>query len=435
MATTDTFVIQGLAGEKKLKGAVRINGAKNAVLKAMAATILIEGPVRLTNVPHTDDVETLIEILRKLGATVEWTDHTLIIDTAGINKTDIDAQMAQKMRASVVLTGPLLARFGKATFPAPGGCVIGTRPIDIFIEGYKKMGAKMTPDNNLYIIEAPLHLTGADIFLSIQAVGPTETLMMSATLARGTTVLKNCAMEPEIVSIAEWLNECGASISGAGTPTITIIGTAGKLLAARGYETIPDRIEAGSFLLLGALCASDLIIEKCRPEHFESVINLLKSSGVPIEVGKDFVHIVGNATKTGSYAPFNIRTHEYPGFPTDLQSPAVTYLTQVSGESTVLETIFEGRFKFTEELIKMGANISMMNQREIMIKGATPLVQLPEGECLSAHDIRAGFAVVMAALVGSGTFTVTNVHLIDRGYEKLEERLRAIGADIVRTNK
>jgi UDP-N-acetylglucosamine 1-carboxyvinyltransferase len=432
MNTKETFVIKGLGGEKKLKGSVKINGAKNAVLKAMAATILVDGPVTLTNVPHTDDVETLIEILRKLGASIEWTDHKLIIDTTKINSTDIDADMAQKMRASVVLTGPLLARFGKVSFPAPGGCVIGTRPINLFIDGYRKMGATVTFAPEAYIIEAPKKLSGAEIFFDFQTVGGTETLMMAAALSNGTTVLKNCAMEPEIQSVADWLNQCGAVINGAGTTTITIKGTGGKLLKATSYETVPDRIEAGSFLLLGALCASDLVIENCRPEHMEAVINLLKSSGVPIETDATSVRIVGNTAPTNTFTSFNIRTHEYPGYPTDIQSPIVTYLTQVNGESIVLETIFEGRFKFTEELIKMGASITAMNPREILIKGPTPLKELPAGEMLSAHDIRAGFAVVMAALVGTGTFTVSNVHLIDRGYEQLEDRLRAIGAQIER---
>ena len=434
MNTKDTFVIQGLAGERKLKGTVTINGAKNAALKAMAAAVLCDGPVLLENIPHTDDVETLAEILRKLGATVAWKDHKLEIDPSRINSTEIDADLAQKMRASVVLTGPLIARFGKVSFPSPGGCVIGTRPIDQFLDAYEKMGAEVVCGETAYIISAPRGITGVEKFFNFQTVGGTETIMMAATLATGTTVLKNCAMEPEIVNVAEWLNECGAHISGAGTTTITIKGTDGKLLKPKSYTCVPDRIEAGSFLLLGALTATDLIIDKCRPDHMEAVINLLRSAGVPIETTATQVKIKGNTSKPGSFSSFNVRTHEYPGFPTDIQSPAVTFLTQASGEGTVLETIFEGRFKFTEELIKMGADIKIMNPREILIKGPTPLNQLPDGEVLSAHDIRAGFAVVMAALVGKGAFTINNVHLIDRGYERLEERLSALGASIKRVS-
>jgi UDP-N-acetylglucosamine 1-carboxyvinyltransferase len=257
--------------------------------------------------------------------------------------------------------------------------------------------------------------------------------MMAAVLAHGTTVLKNCAMEPEIVNVAEWLNECGANIVGAGTPTITIVGTGSTLLSPKkGYVTIPDRIEAGSYLLLGALCAEELTLTHCRPDHMEAVINLLKSSGVPIETTKDEVRIRGNRQSNDSCTSFNVRTHEYPGFPTDLQSQMVAFLSQTTGESIVLETIFEGRFKFTEELTKLGATITAMNPREILIKGPSTFTELPEGEFLSAHDIRAGFAVVMAALVAKGTFTINSVHLIDRGYEKLEERLAAIGAQIKR---
>lgn len=434
MNTKEVFVIQGLAGEKKLKGTVKINGAKNAALKAMAAAVLFDGPVRLKNIPHNDDVETLATILRKLGAKVDWQDHELVIDATSVTSTDIDPDLAQKMRASVVLTGPLLGRYGSASFCTPGGCVLGARPIDLFLAGYEKMGAGYEFVENLCNIKAQPKLKGTEIFFNIQAVGPTETLMMAAVLAEGTTVLKNCALEPEIVNVAEWLNAGGAKITGAGTTTITIEGTAGKLLSHTApYTTIPDRIEAGSFLLLGALSADDLTITDCRPDHMEAVINLLKSSGVPLEIGKDTIRIVGNASKpNNSFTSFNVRTHEYPGYPTDIQAQISTYLTQTTGESIIFETIFEARFKYVEDLTKMGAHVTVMNPREILIKGPTELSALAEGEELQAHDIRAGFAVVMAALVAKGESIVNNVHLIDRGYEKLEERLSALGASIVR---
>jgi UDP-N-acetylglucosamine 1-carboxyvinyltransferase len=434
MHTKEVFVIQGLAGEKKLKGSVRINGAKNAALKAMAAAVLFDGPVRLKNIPHNDDVETLATILRKLGAKVDWQDHELVIDATSVTSTDIDPDLAQKMRASVVLTGPLLGRYGSASFCTPGGCVLGARPIDLFLAGYQKMGAGYEFVENLCNIKAQTNLKGTEIFFNIQAVGPTETLMMAAVLAEGTTVLKNCALEPEIVNVAEWLNAGGAKITGAGTTTITIEGTAGKLLShAAEYTTIPDRIEAGSFLLLGALSADDLTITNCRPDHMEAVINLLKSSGVPLEIGSDTIRIVGNASKpNSSFTSFNVRTHEYPGYPTDIQAQISTFLTQTTGESIIFETIFEARFKYVEDLSKMGAHITVMNPREILIKGPTELSALTDKEELQAHDIRAGFAVVMAALVAKGESIVNNVHLIDRGYEKLEERLSALGASIIR---
>lgn len=337
------------------------------------------------------------------------------------------------MRSSVVLTGPLLARFGKVSFPAPGGCVIGARPVDLFIEAYKKMGASVDLKNDTYYISAKEgKLESSEIFFNVQTVGGTETLMMAAVLAQGKTILKNCAMEPEIVSVAEYLNSCGANIKGAGTSTIEITG--GSLLESKGkaYVTLPDRIEAGSFLLLGALCADNLKIKNCNPLHLESTISLLKESGVPISVTENSIEIKDNAKiKNSDLKSFNIRTHEYPGFPTDLQAPMVTFLTQVSGESMVFETIYEGRFKFTQNLTKLGAEITTMNPREILIHGNAILKSI-ENETLDAYDIRAGFATVMAALIAKGSSTINNIYYIDRGYESLETRLSAIGANITR---
>lgn len=443
---SSSFSITGLAGKKTLKGKVSINGAKNAALKAVAAAILFSGKVRLENVPDTADIETIAAILRKLGAKIEWVandkttkKHILEIDTTTIKSTDIDPTLAAGMRASVVLTGPLLARFGKVSFPAPGGCVIGARPIDLFIEGYKKMGAKVELKKGLYHITVPKDsegravLCGMENFFHIISVGGTETLMMAAVLAKGKTTLQNCAMEPEIVNVAEWLVACGAKIRGAGTPTIEIEGTAGKLLEPKKtYVTIPDRIEAGSFVLLGALCTKDLIIENCEPKHLESLLHLLDDSGVPVEIGATSIHIKNNTKPNAQFKSFNVSTKEYPGFPTDLQAQVVAFLTQVKGESSVLETIFEGRFKYVEDLMKLGANIKVINPREVLIKGPTTFAEAKDDGELLAHDIRAGFAIVMAALVADGKFVVRNAHLIDRGYEKLEERLRGLGAKIER---
>jgi len=253
--------------------------------------------------------------------------------------------------------------------------------------------------------------------------------MMAATLAKGTTTLKNCAMEPEIASVAEWLNECGAKIEGAGTTTITIHG--GKpLKAKKPYHAIPDRIEAGSFLFLGALCADDLLISDCEPKHLESVTNFLSSSGVPLEIGKDFIRIKNNGKlKNNSFRSANIRTHEYPGFVTDLQPIAAVFLSQVSGEGIIFETIFEGRFKYIDDMVKLGSKAKVMNPREVLVQGPAKLKALPAGEELTAHDIRAGFAIVLAALCADGTSVIRNVNLIDRGYESLEKTLSALGAD------
>ena len=442
--TKESFIIEGLGGKKVLKGKVSITGAKNAALKAMAAAVLFDGKVTLENIPNTDDIHTLSEILRKLGAEVTWVNkgharQILEIDASNIHNTDIDPNLAGAMRASVVLTGPMLGRFNKVTFPSPGGCVIGARPINLFLDAYEKMGATVREENNCsYVIEAPKGLKGVENFFDMVTVGATETIMMAAVLAKGTTILRNCAMEPEIVNVAEWLISCGANIKGVGTPTIVIEGTDGKLLSPTNhYTAIPDRIAAGSFLILGALCADELTIENCRPDYMEADISILKSAGVPIEIGRDYLKISKNAKiDSASWKPLaDLRTHEYPGFSTDLQPQMAVFLTQTSCESKVFETIYEGRFKYVTDLQKMGANITVMNPREILIKGPTALKQFPDGEELNARDIRAGFAVVMAALTATGKFTVNNVHLIDRGYEKLEERLRELGASVQRVSQ
>jgi UDP-N-acetylglucosamine 1-carboxyvinyltransferase len=293
------------------------------------------------------------------------------------------------------------------------------------------------------MIQMPAINADTTINFEMKTVGGTETLMMAAVLGNGTVTLNNCAAEPEIVNVAEWLNQCGADINGVGTETIVIRGTKGKLLTPKvPYIAIPDRIEAGSYLILGALCASELTITNCRPDHLNSLIDLLKISGVPITIdsyqkSSNFsISIKGNTLPNSTFKSFNVSTKEYPGFPTDLQAQIVTYLTQVTGTSTVTENIYEGRFKYVNDLSKMGAIINMNGPREVTINGPDELIELPKNDDnsdeLFAHDLRAGFAIVMAALVGKGTFTVNNAYFIDRGYEKLEERLKKLGANIRR---
>ncbi len=463
MNKKEKFIIQGLAGEKSLMGKVEINGAKNSALKAMAGSILFAGEVTLNNIPDTEDVHTMRDVLVDLGAKVEWKDgdcksKILKIDTSTMNKTDINPELSKTMRSSVVLTGPMLARFGKVSFPAPGGCVIGARPIDLFIEGYKKMGATVTLRDDLYFIDASKGLIGTEMIFNKISVGGTETLMMAATLSTGTTTLQNCAMEPEIGNVAEWLNQNGADIEGIGTTTLVIRGSAGKLFSnKKDYTAIPDRIEAGSYLLLGALCAERLEIKDCRPDHIGQVIDMLRESGVDISIidgngvnidgkGANKTIVVSNDKSRPDYRfkAFNVETKVFPGFPTDLQSPMVVFLTQSEGESSVLETIFEGRFKYVDDLVKMGADITKIDQDKILVKGPTPLRELSADTSsgtsdqtfqaleLSAHDIRAGFAIVLACLLAKGKFAINNVHLIDRGYESLELRLKDLGADVVR---
>jgi UDP-N-acetylglucosamine 1-carboxyvinyltransferase len=422
----ESFHITGLAGAKTLEGSIPVYGAKNAVLKTFAASFLFDGPVTIGNVPEIEDVHRMVEIIEDLGGTVSKKEDQYTIDTSNVTHGDVDDEIARRLRVSIVCSGPLLARFKKVTFPHPGGDLIGPRPINLFLDGFKRMGAEVTTDGDRYTLSAPNGLKGAEIFFLFITVTGTETLMLAATLAEGKTVLKNAAMEPEIVALAEFLNSCGAKISGAGTPTITIEG--GNLLRANGTvcETIPDRIETGSFMILAALAGKDITITDCNPSHTEMIMRLMQDSGVEIETTESTIRIRSNGA---SYTPLQIRTHEYPGFATDLQSPMVVYLTQAEGESTVFETIFGGRLNYTQDLIAMGANITLWNPHQISVKGRTPLV----GRELESPDIRAGLAFLIAAAIAEGNSIVHNIYHIDRGYAGVEKRLQKLGLSIERT--
>ncbi|HVY73013.1 MAG TPA: UDP-N-acetylglucosamine 1-carboxyvinyltransferase [Candidatus Paceibacterota bacterium] len=423
----DTFVVEGLNGRKMLNGEIRVGGAKNAILKAIAATILFEGDVVLTNVPQIEDVLTECKILEELGATVVQKDaHTYMINTDGITSSTLPDELARKIRASIVFSGPLLARFGSVVFPHPGGDVIGPRPINLFLDGFTKLGATVVLEGDSYMVQAE-KLKGAEIIFQPISVTATETLMMAATLAEGTTVLKNAAREPEITDLAFYLNECGANITGAGTDTITIVG--GAKLRANGisYDTPPDRIEAGTFVLLGALAGERVRVTNCIPEHVEALTSLLKESGVKLDIGKDYIEVAGCANPKA----FDVRTAEYPGFATDLQPPLVVYLTQAQGVSNLSETIWKGRLAYTADLVRMGANIELLDAQNARISGPTPL----HATELVSPDIRAGLAFLMAAAIADGTSTISNVYHIDRGYEHIEERLANLGLSIRRETK
>ncbi len=437
--TSDKFLIKGLGGTKSLSGKIRVNGAKNAALKLMAASILFGDKVSLKNIPSIEDVHRMRDLLMAMGATaVENKKGEYEIDTKFARKDGkLDHEISKRLRASIVTTGPALSRFGKVNFPHPGGCVIGVRPIDLFIDGFKKMGANVRVskkgDKDWYKISAKGgKLRGAEIFFKQQSVTATETFMMAAVLAKGKTILKNAALEPEIKHLADFLSMGGAKIKGAGTTTIEIEGVG--MLAARGktFSVMPDRIETGSFLILGALAARDLEISDCEPEHIAALIELLKSSGVKITIKKNSIILKGNSKiKNKNLNGVGVKTHEYPGFATDLQAPMVVYLTQVKGESLVFETIFEGRLNFIEWLSRMGANIEVWDPHRVMIKGPTEL----HGRVLESPDLRAGLAFVIAAIVAKGESVVHNVYNIDRGYEKVEERFRKIGVDISRVTQ
>jgi UDP-N-acetylglucosamine 1-carboxyvinyltransferase len=404
------FIVEGLAGKKTLKGEIRVGGAKNAVLKALAATVLFDGEVPFTNVPDIEDVKRMRELLAALK-----TEPTIL-------KKDI----AEKFRASIVLSGPVLARYGKVEFPFPGGCVLGERSIDLFLNGFRAMGAEVEEDDSYFKITAGGgKLKGAHITFPLVSVTGTETLMMAATLAEGTTVLQNAAMEPEIADLAFYLNECGAKITGAGTATITIEG--GELLHANGisYDTPPDRIETGSFVILAALAGEDVTITHCKPEWVEVPLALLRQAGVNIEVGADTIRV---RASTEPYTMVSVRTHEYPGFATDLQAPMAVFMSQCEGEGSILETIFDGRFRYVDDLVVMGADMTVMNPHRVLVRGPKKLTR----KNLASPDLRGGLAYVLAATVAEGTSTIDNAYLIDRGYEHIEERLQKLGLNIRR---
>lgn len=426
LSMSDSFVIKGTGGARTLHGTVRITGAKNAALKAIAAAVLFRDTVTLTNIPEIDDVRQLLDLLRDMGAEIVRPRRGIYRITIPRGfRTEFSPAIAKRLRSSVVLAGPILARYGRVSFPYPGGCLIGARPIDLFIEGFRRMGAQVTFKDATYYIEAKDGLCGTELFLKNQSVTVTETFMMAGVLARGTTTIKNAAMEPEIADLAQFLVACGANISGAGTPTIVIKG--GGLLrgAKHTYKTMPDRIDAGSFLVLGALLARELCITHCDPRHLEAPVELLRRAGVLIETTKSAI-VVRAPTHLRAV---DVKTHEYPGFPTDLQAPMTVLLTQAEGEARVFETIFEGRLNYIEVLLAMGASITIMDPHRALVKGKTPL----RGRKMESPDLRAGLAFVIAAVVAKGESVIHNVDTtVDRGYEDIVERLQGIGVEIER---
>ena len=408
-------------GGKKLKGTIDVRGAKNDALVIFAASLLTSQPVTVSNVPEIEDTKRMLELMKKLGCQVERLKYgKYLIRAQNLNSNLIDPEIAEKIRASVLLTAPLLARLGKVSFPHPGGCVIGKRPIDQFLDGYKNMDAKVSQKKQLYEINAP-RLKGAEFIFSNITVTGTESLIMAAALAKGKTTLKNCACEPEVKSLADFLNKCGAKIKGAGTSFITVNGVAA--LRGGSHKTIPDRVEAGSFVILAAATKSNIIINNCEPKHLDAILNMLKKTGAGLKIRKNSVEVIPSELNS-----VNIKTHEYPGFPTDLQAPVCVLLTQSKGNGLVHETIYEGRLMWTEELKRMGANIHTYDPHRIEINGPTAL----RGREIESPDIRAGMAYLIAALCAKGRSVINNIYQIDRGYEKIEERLRKIGADIRR---
>lgn len=409
-------------GGQRLKGEISVGGAKNHALKVIAASVLSTEDWVISNVPKIADILALLEIIVDLGGSVEWQDaHTVKINNAGIREPKLNPTLVRKLRASVVLLGPLLARFGEVRFPHPGGCVIGQRPIDIFLDGFKELGISVEEDGEAYHFKAK-KIVGTTYVFPRMSVSATETLMLAATLAEGTTVLKFAACEPEIEALGNFLNETGAKISGAGTHTVTIEGV--QKIGGGRARIIPDRLEAGTFAIMAAATRGEITIRDCEPLHLEVPWKLLRQAGVDLEIGSDWVKV----RRDGPLRPVNLVTHEYPGFITDLQAPFTVLMTQAEGLSMIHETIYEGRLFYIDKLNKMGANVIMCDPHRVVVMGPAQL----HGTKLESPDIRAGIALVIAALAAEGRSHIENVYQIDRGYERIDERLSALGAKISR---
>ncbi len=370
-----------------------------------------------------EDIDKALQLLDDLGAVINRKGDRLEISTADISKLELNPEFANKFRASIMFVGPILARFGEVKFPHPGGCVIGAggRPIDLFLEGFKCLGAEIEISGNYYQLKAK-KLKGGNYFFPLISVTATEALMMTAVLAKGTTILKNCAMEPEIKALADYLNEQGAKIKGAGTPTITIEGV--EEISAGDFNIIPDRIETGSFAIMAAATKSSITITNCEPGHVQVLLSIFNKIGVPFEIGKDFLKI----KEAKKIRPYSIKTHEYPGFPTDLQPPYTVFMTQAAGSSLIHETIYDRRLLYVDNLMQMGADITMCDPHRVVVNGPTKLY----GKKLTSPDLRAGIGILIAALIARGQTEIDNIYQIDRGYEDIDGRLRALGADIKR---
>ena len=417
----DKFVIRG---GNPLLGTIKVSGAKNSALPCMAAAILTADEVILENIPQVRDIETERRLLESMGAEVELgygrAQHRTRIRCAVLSDPVAKYEIVKTMRASSLVLGPLVARTGLARVAMPGGCAIGGRPIDLHIKGLEAMGATITQEHG-YLEARAERLRGAHIVFDKITVTGTEDLLMAAVLADGETVFENCAREPEVTDLATLLTAMGAVIEGAGTSTIRVQGVT-ELHGAR-HRINPDRIEAGTFLIAGAITRGDLNVDCCNPAHLGSVLRKLEQAGVRLDVGKDSIRVRGD----GTLRAVDISTEEYPGFPTDMQAQFMALATQADGTTIVTENIFENRFMHVSELNRMGANIAV-NGRTATVRGATPL----QSAAVMCSDLRASASLVLAALVAEGETILDRVYHLDRGYERFEEKLRGVGAQIRR---
>ena len=415
----ERLIIQGGA---PLSGTVRVSAAKNAVLPIIVATMLPETPATICDVPDLEDVRTISDVLVSLGVTVEKKGSDLIFDAAGLCGMEASYDLVSKMRASFLVMGPLLAKMGRARIALPGGCMIGSRPIDLHLKAFEAMGAEIEIADGYVEARAPKGLSGASIYLDFPSVGATENIMMAAVLADGRTVIENAAEEPEIVDLATFLSGMGANIKGAGTNVIRIEGV--RMLEGISHTPIPDRIEAGTFMMAAAMTGGDVVVDNVVTEHLKPLFAKLREAGVTVELEDvDRVRIVS----TGKIRSTDIKTLPYPGFPTDMQAQFMALMTVGNGISAVTETVFENRFMHVDELRRMGADI-VVEGRRALVRGV-PFLQ---GAFVRATDLRAGAALVLAGLAARGETEVGELHHIDRGYDHLVEKLKGLGASISR---
>ena len=413
----DKFVI---SGGRRLKGSVTIGGSKNEALALMPATLLASGKYRFTNVPDLRDISTMSKLLLSMGVDVEKDKNTLDVNTFRVNKFEAPYEHVKKMRASIYVLGPLIARYGHARVSLPGGCAWGPRPVNLHVDGVKKLGAKVEIDRG-YIIAKSKRLRAAKISFDISSVGATGNIMMAAVLARGTSLIENAAVEPEITALAVFLTKMGARIDGIGTSRIEIEGV--DTLHPVDERMIPDRIEAGTFLIAAALAGGTLKLENCKPDHLTAVLGKLEETGADLELGDNWIKIKAPRTVKA----VDVTTAVYPGFPTDMQAQWITLMSVAKGSSVIVDSIYFDRFKHVPELIRLGADIDL-NKNAALVRGVKALT----GTKVMSTDLRASASLVLAGLVARGKTEVLRVYHLDRGYERIEKKLQSLGASIRR---
>ncbi len=409
-----------ITGGKKLNGEVLISGAKNAALPILAACLLCEGPHTVSNVPRLADVTTLGRILQNMGVSFERRDHDINVCSTAISNPEAPYDLVRTMRASVLVLGPLIARMGKARVSLPGGCAIGARPINLHLMGLEKLGATLAIEHG-YVVASAKRLRGAHIYFDTVTVTGTENVMMAAALARGESMLENAAREPEIVDLANALIGMGAKIEGAGSDVIRIQGV--DSLKPLNYTVMPDRIETGTFVIAAAITGGSITVRKCFPAHLDAVLSKVGEAGAEIRTDEETIWVTGSE----KIRPVNVKTLEYPGFPTDMQAQIMSLMTLANGTSVINETIFENRFTHVAELRRMGANIET-DGRTAIVKGISKLSAAP----VMATDLRASASLILAGLAAEGQTVISRIYHLDRGYENIEQKLSALGADIKR---